>query len=85
MPNVNLKLHQPGTYRIEVEGHLDKSWAAWFDDMAIEVEARGDQPDVTTLTGPLADQTALHGVIARIRDLGLPLLLVRRIEDRPVE
>ena len=80
MQDTGRKLHQPGVYQIKVEGRLDESWSAWFDDMGIEVETREDQPAITTLTGSLADQTALHGVLARIRDLSVPLLLVQRIE-----
>lgn len=63
-------------YRIRVEGLLDDCWSDWLEGMAIE-----RQPDgATTLTGPIVDQTALHGVIARIRDLGLPLLSITRLD-----
>lgn len=67
------------TYEIRVEGHLDSSWSSWFAGMAISHAATG----ATVLTGTLPDEPALHGVLARIRDLGLPLLAVRRLE--PVE
>ncbi len=59
-------------YQIRVRGHLDRAWSAWFDGLAISHEAGGD----TLLEGELADQAALHGVLARVRDLGLPLLAV---------
>jgi hypothetical protein len=58
------------TYRFRVRGHLDDGWSEWFGGLAVRRRADG----TTTLTGPVADQAALHGVIARIRDLGLPLL-----------
>ena len=61
-------------YEIRIEGHLGESWSSWFEGMAIRHEAGGE----TVLCGPLADQTALHGVLMRIRDLGLPLIAVRR-------
>jgi hypothetical protein len=59
-------------YQITVQGHLDDRWSAWFDGMTITNETNGE----TILRGPLADQAALHGVLIRIRDLGLPLLAV---------
>jgi hypothetical protein len=63
------------TYCIRVRGHLDDRWSDWFDGLAI----RRDEDGTCALVGPV-DQAALHGVIARIRDLGLPLLSVDRIE-----
>ncbi len=62
-------------YRIHLKGHLADRWADWFADLAIERHADG----TTSLTGPIADQAALHGVLARIRDLGVVLLSVDRI------
>ena len=64
------------TYRFQVSGHLDDRWAGWFEGLDIQRQADG----TTVLTGPIADQAALHGVIARIRDLALPLLSVTRVE-----
>ena len=61
-------------YQIRVDGHLDESWSDWFGGLSIQHQDDG----ATLLTGPLADQAALHGVIARIRDLALPLLSVNR-------
>jgi hypothetical protein len=69
------------TYAIQVQGRLDASWSAWFDDLAVTVGLDGDGRPVTTLTGPVADQAALHGLLARIRDLHLPIVLVRRLCD----
>jgi hypothetical protein len=60
------------SYQITIQGHLDRHWTDWFDGLRITHEANG----TTTLAGPLADQTALHGVLIKIRDLGLPLLAV---------
>jgi hypothetical protein len=64
-------------YRIKVKGPLDRKWADWFDGLTITPQANGE----TLLVGLVADQAALHGLLAKIRDLGLPLLLVRRVED----
>jgi hypothetical protein len=63
-------------YRLTVRGHLDGAWSEWFDGLTVTV---GDQGE-TFLTGPLVDQTALHGVLIKIRDLGLPLLALTRID-----
>ncbi|MDQ2683485.1 MAG: hypothetical protein M3Y37_08150 [Chloroflexota bacterium] len=60
------------TYRIHLKGHLADRWADWFEGLAIERRADG----TTALTGPITDQAALHGVLARIRDLGIVLLSV---------
>jgi hypothetical protein len=63
-------------YQIVVKGHLDSEWSDWFDGMTITLGENAE----TMLTGPLADQTALHGVLIKIRDLGLPLLSLTRID-----
>jgi hypothetical protein len=68
-----------GVYRIRVKGSLDSRWSDWFDGFAVTPQAN----DETLLTGPVADQAALHGLLAKIRDLGLPLLSVERVEDDP--
>ena len=71
---------QPARYQITVKGSLDPKWSAWFDGFAV---LQGEN-DETTLTGLVADQPALHGLLAKVRDLGLPLLAVVRIEqDEP--
>jgi hypothetical protein len=63
-------------YQIRVNGVLDSSWSAWFDGLQITSDDRGD----TAIAGPIADQAALHGLLAKIRDLGLELLEVRRTD-----
>ena len=65
-------------YEIRVQGHLDSSWSSWFENLTIRHEASGD----TTLSGLLTDQTALHGVLMKIRALGLPLIAVNRVEHK---
>ena len=69
-------LDQPATYTIKVQGRLDADWSAWFDNLNVTVTSSDNGPAITTLSGPVVDQVALHGLLARIRDLGLPLLLV---------
>lgn len=61
-------------YQIRVRGALDSQWADWFDEMTVSPQANGD----SLLTGPVRDQSALHGILAKIRDLGLPLLSITR-------
>jgi hypothetical protein len=68
------ELDQQAVYQIRVKGNLDQKWSPWFDGFAITPQAN----DETILTGPVADQAALHGLLAKIRDLGLPLLSVAR-------
>ncbi len=63
-------------YRITIKGHLDSEWSDWFDGLTITLVDTGE----TILSGPIVDQTALHGVLIKIRDLGLPLLSLTRIE-----
>jgi hypothetical protein len=67
-------------YEIRVEGHLGSSWSDWFTGMSIHHEECGE----TVLCGPIVDQAALHGVLTRIRDLGLPLIAVKRLESSDV-
>ena len=64
-------------YEIRVKGQLDESWSEWFDGLEIRNEADGE----TVITGPVADQAALHGVLVKVRDLGLPLIVVRRLDS----
>jgi hypothetical protein len=68
--------HQPGWYEIRLKGHLDVRWAAWFDGLDLTCEADG----TTRIRGPVVDQAALHGLLQRVRDLGLPLLSVRQVD-----
>ena len=62
----------PGWYEIRIEGRLDSRWAAWFDGLSITRCGDG----TTIIHGPVADQSALHGLIQKTRDLGLPLISV---------
>ena len=59
-------------YEIRLKGHLETRWVQWFDGVTITLEENGN----TLLSGPLADQAALHGILKKVRDLGLPLLSV---------
>ena len=70
------KHNQPQCYQIRFKGHLDAQWADRFEGLAITLEDNG----VTLLTGPVADQAALHGLLRKVRDLGLPLLSVCPLE-----
>ena len=65
---------QPMVYQIRIKGHLSHQWADWFEGLTITLEEGGD----TLLTGPVADQAALHGWFKKVRDLGMPLLAVNR-------
>jgi hypothetical protein len=69
---------KPQIYQIRLTGHLGDHWSVWFEGMTIQRQSNGE----TVLTGELHDQTALHGVLMKIRDLGLPLVEVKRL-DRP--
>jgi len=67
-------------YEIRLAGHLDAHWASWFDGLAVSHQGDG----TTLICGSVADQAALHGLLQRVRDLGLPLVSVTRDEtDRP--
>ena len=67
---------QPLVYQIRIEGHLDDQWTDWFGGMTITLEENGD----TLLTGPVVDQAALFGLLKKVRDLGLPLVSLNRVE-----
>ena len=72
-------------YEIRLHGHLDARWQESFKGMVLRHQASRDGTAVTILRGPLADDAALHGLLARIRDLGIPLLLVQRAPERTSE
>ena len=67
---------QVQNYEIRLKGHLEVRWTEWFDGLAITLEENGN----TLLSGPLADQAALHGLLKKVRDLGLPLLSVNLVQ-----
>jgi hypothetical protein len=71
---------QAPLYQIRLKGHLGREWADWFGGMAVDLTEDGD----TLLTGPLADQAALHGLLRKVRDVGIPLVSVNEIHrDQP--
>ena len=70
------KHYQNQCYEIRLKGHLDDRWAEWFEGLTITLEENGN----SLLSGPLADQAALHGILKKVRDLGLTLLSVNSVE-----
>ncbi len=70
---------QPPVYQIRLRGHLSVLWKDWFDGLSIALQDNGD----TVLTGPLVDQAALHGLLKKVRDLGLPLLSLNIVKAGP--
>ena len=72
--------HEAGPYEIRLKGHLDARWAAWFDGLSLGHDGDG----TTVIHGQVADQAALHGLLQKVRDTGLPLVSVTRVEsDQP--
>ena len=69
---------QPTIYQIRVKGHLGSQWQDWFGGLTVTLEDNGE----TLLTGPVIDQAALHGLIKKVRDLGMPLVSVFRIAQQ---
>jgi len=63
-------------YEIRLTGHLDSHWTAWFDGLTVSSESDG----TTVISGPITDQAALHGLLQRVRDLGMPLVSVIRVD-----
>ena len=84
-PNLETESGQPTVYQIRIKGHLGGQWQDWFGGLVITQEDNGE----TLFTGPVVDQPALHGLLRKVRDLGLPLVAVNRVEpaqpDAPKE
>jgi len=72
---------EPGVYEIRIKGHLDNRWADWFDGLTITREENGD----TLLMGPVIDQAALHSLLRKVRDLGLPLVSVMHVKPKQAD
>jgi hypothetical protein len=68
--------HGAGLYEIRVQGHLDSRWTGWFDGLALTHERDG----ITVIHGSVADQAALHGLLQKVRDVGLPLISVTQVD-----
>jgi hypothetical protein len=72
---------ESGRYEIRLTGHLDAHWTAWFDGLTVSHENDG----TSVISGQIVDQAALHGLLQRVRDLGLPLVSVRKVDnDEPI-
>jgi hypothetical protein len=72
--------HNPGRYEIRLRGHLDSRWAAWFDGLSLTNESDG----IAIIRGLVVDQAALHGLLQKVRDMGLALVSVTQVEpDQP--
>jgi hypothetical protein len=69
----------PAVYEIRVEGHLGHAWTSWFAGLSIALDDNGD----TLLTGAVDDQAALHGLLRKVRDIGVPLVSVNRLDPEP--
>ena len=75
----SITIDQPGIYRIKIQGRLSEGTIRSFDEMVVAVKTNAAGAPITTITGKISDQAALHGIVARIRDLGLPLILVELV------
>ena len=73
--------YEPQLYEIRLKGHLGREWTDWFEGLTITLEENGD----TLLTGPVIDQAALHGLLKKVRDLGMPLVSVSPVEPGPAD
>jgi len=72
-------LDEPTVYQIRIQGHLSQRWTDWFAGLTITLEEDGN----TLLSGPVVDQSALHGILKKIRNLGMPLLSVNSVDADP--
>jgi hypothetical protein len=75
-------LHMPKVYQIKIEGELPAAWSDWFNGLLAERDTGANGASTTTLTGPVVDQAALHGILDRIRDLNLKLIAVTELDPR---
>ena len=73
-----MQSNEGGSYEIRLKGHLEPRWADWFDGLTLTQEGDG----TTVLSGSVADQAALYGLLGKVRDLGLPLIAVNRRRDQ---
>jgi len=73
--------NQTVVYQIRLKGHLDSQWTDWFDGLTVTLEEDGN----TLLSGPVIDQAALHGLLSKVRDLGLPLIAVTWVDSRQMK
>ena len=71
---------QPKVFQIRIQGHLSRQWTDWFEGLTITLEEDGN----TLLSGRVVDQSALHGILKKIRNLGMPLLSVNSVDPDPV-
>ena len=71
----------PPHYLVRVKGHLEARWATWFDGMSLVTESDG----TTTIQGPVVDQAALHGLLQKLRDVGIPLISLTQVERHTKE
>lgn len=74
----NPDAHQQTIYQFRIKGHLGTQWMGWFEGLTVILEEDGN----TLLSGPVIDQSAMHGILKKIRDLGMPLLSVNSVETR---
>jgi len=79
-PGSKMEQDIPRVYQIRIEGHLGSQWTDWFGGLSVTLEDNGD----TLLTGPVIDQAALHGLLKKVRDLGMPLISVLPVQSGPV-
>ncbi len=79
--NSKIEKAQPMDYQIRIKGHLGREWTDWFEGLAITLEDNGE----TLLTGSVIDQAALHGLLKKVRDVGMPLVSVIPVKPDPAE
>jgi hypothetical protein len=73
-----MPVNEGGSYEIRVQGHLDARWADWFDGLCLTHQSDG----TTLIQGPVVDQSALHGLLSKVRDLGIPLIAVNQRREQ---